>query len=95
MTFRKLIALAGIGGLVYAHRKRGGQMTVESFKQSGNDLLAGIKSRAADLRSQAEQRINEVVGQKDQVADSSFSGSKDVTGYGSSGYGYGGGSTIR
>ena len=50
MTFRNLLLLGGIGGLVYAHRKRGGQMTVDSFKQSGNDLIAGIKSRVADLR---------------------------------------------
>lgn len=98
MTFRKLIALAGIGGLVYAHRKRGGQMTVDSFKQSGRDLIEGIKSRAADLRSQAESRLDEVVGKahESNVSESSsFSGSRDVTGYGSSGYGYGGGSTNR
>ena len=94
MTFRKLIALAGIGGLVYAHRKRGGQMTVESFKQSGHDLVEGIKSRAADLRAQAESRLDEVVG-KAHEAGSNFASSRDVTGYGSSGYGYGDDSTNR
>ena len=41
MTFRKLMMLAGIGGLVYAHRKRGGQMTLESFKQSGHGRDGG------------------------------------------------------
>jgi hypothetical protein len=94
MTFRKLLLLGGIGGLIYAHRKRGGQMTVESFKQSGHDLLDGIKSRVSDLRSQAESRLDDVVGKAHDTSES-FSSSKDVTGYGSSGYGYGGGSTIR
>lgn len=100
MTFRKLLLLGGIGGLAYAHRKRGGQWTADSIRQSSNDLISGIKSRFADLRSQAEQRLNDVVGQKDQssvsdVSSSSFGSSRDVTGYGSSGYGYGGGSTNR
>ena len=94
MTFRKLLLLGGIGGLVYAHRKRGGEWTADSFKQSGNDLLNGIKSRFADLRSQAESRLDEVVG-KAHDTNVDLGSSKDVTGYGSSGYGYGGGSTIR
>jgi len=96
MSFRKLLLLGGIGGLVYAHRKRGGQMTVDSFKQSGRDLIEGIKSRAADLRSQAESRLDDVVGKVHEATDSSnLSSSREVSGYGSSGYGYGGGSTNR
>ena len=93
MTFRNLLLLGGIGGLVYAHRKRGGQMTVESFKQSGQDLIQGLKSRAMDLRQQAEQRLGDM--KQDQSNISDVGASTEVTGYGSSGYGYGGGSTIR
>jgi hypothetical protein len=89
MSFRKLMMLAGIGGLVYAHRKRGGQMTLDSFKQSGRDLLDGIKSRASDLAQQAEQRLGSQNAASDTFASSSSSnvGSNvsDV-GYGSSGY---------
>jgi hypothetical protein len=98
MTFRKLFMLAGIGGLVYAHKKRGGQMTLESFKQSGRELLDTAKNRAANLRSQAETRIHDVAGRvADQTNVQSGVGSNidqggtfgdDVTGYGSSGYGY-------
>ena len=94
MTFRKLLLLGGIGGLVYAHRKRGGEWTLDSFKQSGHDLINGIKSKASDLRSQAESRLDDVVG-KAHDTNVDLGSSKDVTGYGSSGYGYGGGSTIR
>jgi hypothetical protein len=97
MTFRKLMMLAGIGGLLYAHKKRGGQMTIESFKQSGRDLLDAAKGRAQTLRSEAESKIHEVAG---RVADkTSMQGTdvgssvdtgvgSDVTGYGSSGYRY-------
>jgi len=93
MSFRKLMMLAGIGGLVYAHRKRGGEMTLESFKESGRKLLDAAKTRANDLRSQAEGRIHDVAG---KVVDKTAQGSvsqggpftEDVTGFGSSGYGY-------
>ena len=96
MTFRKLVALAGIGGLLYAHRKRGGEFTLESFKQSWNDLVSGAKNKAADLRSSAESRLHDAAAKVSEKTDSSrFGSAADVTGYGSSGYGYGGGSTNR
>lgn len=87
MTFRKLMMLAGIGGLVYAHRKRGGQMTLESFKQSGRDLLDNIKSRANDIRSEAETRLHDAAN---KVANKTQEfGSADVGTYsGSGGYDY-------
>jgi hypothetical protein len=99
MTFRKLVALAGIGGLLYAHRKRGGEFTLDSFKQSWNDLVSGAKNKAADLRSQAESRLHDAASKVSDATDTSrqsfAGGAADVTGYGSSGYGYGGGSTNR
>ena len=103
MKFRNLLMLAGIGGLVYAHKKRGGQMTLESFKSSGRDLLDKARTRIDDLKSQAESRIHDVAG---KVVDSTGGDARvgtdinagveqggkfsdDVTGYGSSGFGYG------
>jgi hypothetical protein len=103
MKFRNMIMLAGIGGLVYAHKKRGGEMTLESFKNSGRDLLDKARSRVDDLKAQAESRIHDVAG---KVVDSTGGDNKiggdinagveqggqfadDVTGYGSSGFGYG------
>ena len=93
MTFRKLMMLAGIGGLVYAHRKRGGQMTLDSFKQSGRDLIDGVKTRAADIRSQAQTRLHDAANKVADRTDTATSGfgsnvGEDV-GYGSSGYDYG------
>ena len=98
MAFKKFVALAGIGGLLYAHRKHGGQWTLDSFKQSWNDLIDGAKTRAKDLRTQAETRLHdaaEKVSDATDTSSSSYASAKDVTGYGSSNYGYGGGSKIR
>ena len=60
MTFRKLMMLAGIGGLVYAHRKRGGQMTVDSFKQSGRDLVETARTRVQEAQAEL-QAANEQI----------------------------------
>lgn len=91
MTFRKLIILAGIGGLVYAHRKRGGQMTVDSFKQSGRDFLDMAKGRVDEIRSQAETKLhdaaNKVADRTDQGVGTEIGGSKFGASPGSPGYG--------
>lgn len=98
MALKKFVALAGIGGLLYAHRKHGGQWTLDSFKQSWNDLIDGAKTRAKDLQSKAETRLHDAAAKVSDATDSaqsSFSSAKDVTGYGSSSYGYGGGTKAR
>jgi hypothetical protein len=89
MTFRKLMMLAGIGGLVYAHRKRGGQMTLESFKQSGRDLFEGVKTRADEIRSQAEMKLHDTankVADRTDVGAKDFGSASEEVSYGSSGY---------
>jgi hypothetical protein len=97
MTLRKAIMLAGIGGFIYAHRKRGGEWSLDSFKDTARELVDSGKSRANELRSKAENRIQDVVGQvKDDIkgrhqatgVEEGGQFSEDVTGYGSSGYGY-------
>jgi hypothetical protein len=91
MALKKLVGLAALGGFLYAHKKRGGAMTLDGFKQTARGLLDDVKLRARDIRDQAEQKLNEnrnaTAG---DFASASQSGiADDVTGYGSAGYGYG------
>ena len=89
MTFRKLVGLAAIGGLLYAHKRRGGQMNMESFKQSARDLVDGAKAKAQDLKVQAEQKLQDARVAADDFASAPKAGlADDATGYGNSGYGY-------
>jgi hypothetical protein len=83
MKFRNLVGLAAIGGLIYAHKRRGGVMTIESFKQSAHDLLEGTKSRAQELRSRAESRLHATAGKVAEATDVS------PRGEGTAGYEYG------
>ena len=82
---KRLVGLAALGGFLYAHKKRGGTMTLDSFKDTARGLLDDAKARVQDLKAQAEQKMH------DAKIDAQSRGSDlgaDVTGYGSSGYGY-------
>jgi hypothetical protein len=92
MTFRKLVGLAAIGGFLWQHQKRGGQWTLDSFKQTARGLFDDAKFRAQNIKREAEQKLHENrVGTADDFASASRSSglADDTTGYGSPGYGYG------
>jgi hypothetical protein len=90
MTFRKLMFLGGLGGLAYWHKNRGGQFTVDSIRQSGTDLMSGIRGKIDTLAQQAQTRIQDVTGRvsgkqniggfNDVQQGGAFA--DDVTGYG-------------
>jgi len=69
MKLRTVIGLAAIGGvLVYAYRQRGGEFTLESFKQTARELFGraktearALKDRAEKLKDRAENRITHEV----------------------------------
>ncbi len=90
MGFKKLVGLAAIGGFLWENNRRGGQFNLDSFKQTARGLIDDISGRARELKSRAEEKLNEQrrtgVGEGMQ---SQPGGADDVTGYGSSGYGYG------
>jgi hypothetical protein len=94
--FKKLVGLAAVGGFLYAHKRRGGQLTLDSFKQTARSLVDDFKMRARDLKASAEQKLAEQQEESELGATSKSSGFADqTTGYGSSGYGYSGGDINR
>ena len=96
MTLRKLVGLAAIGGFLWQHKKRGGQMNMDSFKQTFNGLLDDAKSRAKDIKEKAAAKLDNRVAEVEDFASASrTSDAADVTGYGSAGYGYGNNESTR
>ena len=90
---KKLVGLAALGGFLYAHKKRGGTLTMDSFKDTARGLFDNAKSRARQMKTDAEAKLADV---RDDVRDEFASAQNkagnfgdNVTGYGSSGYGYG------
>ena len=49
MKFGTLLGLAAIGGFYYTHRKRGGEMTLDSFKETARNLFGEAQQRARNL----------------------------------------------
>lgn len=63
MKIRTLLGLAAVGGVYYAHRKRGGELTADSMKDSLRALrdsiggaLDKLKNRSAQFESQLSSR---------------------------------------
>lgn len=59
-TFKRLIGLAAIGGVAYAHKQRGGEWTLDSVKDTlkhlwttANDKLAPMKNELRDTLDRA------------------------------------------
>ena len=88
MALKKLVGLAALGGFLYAHKKRGGTLSMDSFRETARGLFSDIKAKAIDLKSQAEQKLHDRTA-GDFGSTSETAGVSDVTGYGSAGYGYG------
>lgn len=91
MTIRSLLGLAAIGGLLYAHKRHGGQFTVDSFKRSGRDLLDAAKQRSQDIRSKTMNRARDLTDKLGTQQRSETIAQEDVTASSTTGYGYGGG----
>jgi len=59
MKIRTMLGLAAVGGLLYLHRKRGGEFTVDSFRDSARELWHGIQNSAERARAEAKQAVRE------------------------------------
>ena len=78
MKIRTMFGLALVGGLVYLHRKRGGDWTVESFKDSARQLWHGIEASAEKAKAEAKRQIKDMRSEVESAARDIQKG----TGYG-------------
>ena len=44
MRLGTLLALGAIGGFAYAHKRRGGELTLDSMKETARSLLDAVRS---------------------------------------------------
>lgn len=80
MKLRTVIGLALVGGALYAHRRHGGEWTIDSFRDSLDDLREAItrgtreaadraKVTAERARRATEEAADRVAKRTEQVAD--------------------------
>ncbi len=70
MKIRTMLGLAAIGGILYAHRKHGGEWTLDSFKESARDLFDAIQNNAQRMRDEAMEKVHEGARQVEQATQS-------------------------
>jgi len=61
MKLGTLLGAAAIGGFYYAHKKRGGEMTLDSIKDTARSLFATVQQRAREVVQPGtnSERMNE------------------------------------
>lgn len=57
MRARTYIGLAAVGGFLYLHQRRGGEMTLASMRDTLRDLFGIAKERAAEIKERTERGV--------------------------------------
>ncbi len=78
MKIRTLLGLAAIGGVAYAHNKRGGEWSLEGIKETLRQLLEGVQDKLQEFAEQAKEQLSQ---EKDITPESGH----PQTGYGTPG----------
>ncbi len=68
MKFRTMLGLAAIGGLLYWHRRRGGEWTLDSFKDSARQLVKALQDSGDRAKREAREALEEASRQADRIA---------------------------
>lgn len=97
MKIRTMLGLGLLGTAVYAHKQRGGEFTLDSVKNSFNDLWKFIQNKAGEMKDKAGELTDKAQDKGRDLASKAKSTMRDVgdkaknsldegTGFGSSGY---------
>ena len=60
MKIRNLLPLAALGGLLYLHRRRGGEWSVDSFRESLEQLWHGVQAAADKAKAEATRELRDI-----------------------------------
>ena len=87
LNLKRMIGLAAIGGVAYAHKKRGGEWTLDSVKDTlrhlwttANDKLAPMKNELRDTLDRAGH-VSETAtrsGMSDEPRAYGYRGNDDI-----------------
>lgn len=58
MKIRTLLGLAAIGGVAYAHNKRGGEWTLDGVKETLRQLFTGVQDKLQEFADEAKERLS-------------------------------------
>ncbi|HEY0255084.1 MAG TPA: hypothetical protein VGC41_26335 [Kofleriaceae bacterium] len=58
-----VLGLAAIGGFLYAHKRRGGELTLSSMKQTAQVLYMGARMKAQSMMKDMNKQVASTNGQ--------------------------------
>jgi hypothetical protein len=68
MKIRNLLGLGTIGGLLYLHRRRGGEWSLASIRESLMQLWSGVQAAAEKAKAEAKRELRDVRGKTETMA---------------------------
>jgi len=86
MKIRTLLGLAAVGGVAYAHNKRGGEWTLDGIRETVRQLFGGLQDKLQEFADQAKEQLSQRQGEggeRDVTPGQGVSGTQ--TGYGMGG----------
>lgn len=72
LNLKGLVGLAALGGLAYAHKRRGGEWTVDSVKDTLRDLWTTANSKLAPMKDELRdsfERASETAARSGMAAE--------------------------
>lgn len=67
MKIRTMLGLTFLGTALYAHKRRGGEFTVDSLKESLGDLWRGIQNKTSNVKDKVEHIADKAQDKRSDV----------------------------
>lgn len=74
MKIRTMLGLAAVGGLAYYHKQRGGEWTMDSFKDTGRHLWKTLQESGEKAKKGARDAMDEATRKADKLASKAQGG---------------------
>jgi len=68
MKIRTMVGLAAVGGLLYMHKRRGGDWTLASFEDSARQLWHGVEAAAEKAKAEAKRQLRDAKSEVERGA---------------------------
>jgi hypothetical protein len=82
LTFKRVIALTAIGGVVYVHKQRGGDWTLASITDTLRSLWSSAGSKLAPVKDAARDTLQRAASATEHAVRSGLPDDRNVRTYG-------------
>ena len=81
-TLKRLIGIAAVGGVAYAHKQRGGEWTLDSVKDTLKHLWTTANNKLAPMKNELRDKLDRASHVSESTTRSGMSEEPRAYGYG-------------